>query len=353
MGACCVSDPSEDERARRAINTEQREGVAQAEANDTSSPKQAGRHEVPDESMTKSTLNVPYGQETEESLLVPSTLSAVDDIHDPPPPSDYEDNADSYAIAPDEDAHKNDSNDHDPPPPSDYEDNADSYAIAPDEDAHKNDSNENNNNNDNSQQTESPNDDGAQPAAVNEKVDEQPAATMESGGQQADKAQEADKADKNAAVGKAKLTQKEILENEELKQRSIRLVNGDNQEFIKFLKKILKSKLKEKIWAKCDQNNTGEINTEKFMYFWTLPVTLFKVAVHQRVNGKDAGKPKVDQKELKLEFQHLATWIVRRYGEKESDDTSSFVLKKEHFDTDIVEYVQAYAAVSGELYEEY
>mmetsp|Transcript_35918 Transcript_35918/g.57739 ORF Transcript_35918/g.57739 Transcript_35918/m.57739 type:complete len:323 (+) Transcript_35918:57-1025(+) len=322
MGACCVSDPSEDERARRAINTEQREGVAQAEANDTSSPKQAGRHEVPDESMTKSTLNVPYGQETEESLLVPSTLSAVDDIHDPPPPSDYEDNADSYAIAPDEDAHKNDSN-------------------------------ENNNNNDNSQQTESPNDDGAQPAAVNEKVDEQPAATMESGGQQADKAQEADKADKNAAVGKAKLTQKEILENEELKQRSIRLVNGDNQEFIKFLKKILKSKLKEKIWAKCDQNNTGEINTEKFMYFWTLPVTLFKVAVHQRVNGKDAGKPKVDQKELKLEFQHLATWIVRRYGEKESDDTSSFVLKKEHFDTDIVEYVQAYAAVSGELYEEY
>eukprot|EP01084_Bolivina_argentea_P080451 145724_1 len=55
-----------------------------------------------------------------------------------------------------------------------------------------------------------------------------------------------------------------ILEDNNLRKRSVELVTSDNNEFIKFLKKILKSKLKEKIWSKCDPNNTGKIGAEKF-----------------------------------------------------------------------------------------
>jgi len=144
------------------------------------------------------------------------------------------------------------------------------------------------------------------------------------------------------------------LENDDLRQRSVqvKLVTSDNNEFIKFLKKILKSKLNEKIWSKCDPNSTGKIETEKFMYFWTLPVTLFKVAVFQRKNNTKE-KPKLDQKELKKEFTHLATWIIRRYGQKQDDGGSTFTLTKENFAKDIVEYVKKYAEVKGELYEDY
>eukprot|EP00483_Globobulimina_turgida_P004799 UN04808 len=88
------------------------------------------------------------------------------------------------------------------------------------------------------------------------------------------------------------------------------------------------------------------------MDFWTLPVTLFKVAIFQGKN-KNKQKPKLDQKEIKKDFMHLATWIVRRYGQKQSDGGATFVLIKANFAKNIVDYVKSYADAKGELYEKY
>eukprot|EP01084_Bolivina_argentea_P257814 434442_1 len=55
-----------------------------------------------------------------------------------------------------------------------------------------------------------------------------------------------------------------ILKDDHLRQLSVELVTPNNNEFVNFLKKIFKSKLNAKIWNRCDPNNTGKIETEKF-----------------------------------------------------------------------------------------
>eukprot|EP01084_Bolivina_argentea_P296941 511502_1 len=142
------------------------------------------------------------------------------------------------------------------------------------------------------------------------------------------------------------------LNNDDLRKRSIELITMHNNEFIKFLKKVLKSTLAEKIWCKCDPNNTEKIGTEKFVYFWTLPVTLFKVALYQRKHGNKE-KPKLNHNELKKDFIHLATWVIRKYGEKQTDGTAIFVLKRDNYTKKIVEYVKNYVDHKGELYEDH
>ena len=141
-----------------------------------------------------------------------------------------------------------------------------------------------------------------------------------------------------------------ILEDVELKNKSIELVTGNDNDFIKFLIKILRSKLKDRIWGKCDPNKNNEISTEKFVYFWLLPVTLFKVAVHQR-ETKDNTKPKLDQKQFKKEYIHFATWIIRTKGEIQNDGAAKFVLKKENYNEKLIDYAKQYAHAKGEIVE--
>merc|ERR550525_711646 len=102
--------------------------------------------------------------------------------------------------------------------------------------------------------------------------------------------------DTRSATGSvSRWSQQAILEDPKLKQLSVDLVTSSKGEFVKFVNKILKSKLKDKIWKKCDSKGTGQIDEQKFMFFWILPVTLFKVAQFQRKN-KTKTKPKMDDK---------------------------------------------------------
>merc|ERR1712048_1201186 len=130
----------------------------------------------------------------------------------------------------------------------------------------------------------------------------------------------------------------DILKNETLKQRSLHLITNDDNEFIQFLQKIFKTKLNEKIWNKCDPQNDGEIGTKMFMFLWSLPVTLFHVAMHQRKHGNES-KPELDPKEIELDYLHLATWIVHKYGQQ----NKAFILRKESFAENLIKYVTAYA----------
>merc|ERR1719273_1517667 len=142
--------------------------------------------------------------------------------------------------------------------------------------------------------------------------------------------------------------QRVILEDAKLKQMSVDLVTGSNGEFVKFVKKILKSKLKDKIWKKCDSKGTGQIDEEKFMFFWILPVTLFKVHQFQRKN-KTKQKPQLEDKELRRECVHLASWIIHKHGTPRADGGFSFLLKEEGYNKVVVEYVRQYAQAKGEV----
>eukprot|EP01084_Bolivina_argentea_P241097 404827_1 len=142
-----------------------------------------------------------------------------------------------------------------------------------------------------------------------------------------------------------------ILEDEDLREKSVALVTGDNNAFIKFLKTLLKSKVSEKVWNQCDPNGTGKIETKKFRYFFFAPVKLFKIRIHERKHGNKT-VPTLDKKDLIPEFCHLATWIIRRYGEKQQDGGATFVLTKENYAKNIIDYVESYADAGGELFEE-
>ncbi len=113
----------------------------------------------------------------------------------------------------------------------------------------------------------------------------------------------------STATSNRKHPQIVILEDPKLKALSVELVTGSKGEFVKFVKKILNSKLKDKIWLKCDSKGTGVIDEEKFMFFWILPVTLFKVAQFQRKN-KTKEKHQPDAEQLRRDIQHLATVCV-------------------------------------------
>ena len=304
---CCTADPSQDN-----VNTEtskHSEGDSyKTKSKEKSSPN--GHNKTPIPETSQSSLNVPNNNnayssdDPEESLNPPSRIDSILEAsgHDPLPPSDAEDPYDE------EEEDK-------------YKDNA----------------------------PEVP-----QPAYSGNGAYEQEQNQSVSSSYNNGRVEGADNNEQNRyqQPPKPKHRQLEILENDDLRQRSVKLVTSDNNEFIKFLKKILKSKLNEKIWSKCDPNGSGKIETEKFMYFWTLPVTLFKVAVFQRRNNTKE-KPKLDQKELKKEFTHLATWIIRKYGERGDDGGSTFTLTKENFAKDIVDYVKKYAESKGVLDDDY
>jgi len=141
------------------------------------------------------------------------------------------------------------------------------------------------------------------------------------------------------------------LDDPALQALSVQLVTAYNGKFIKFVEKLLKSKLKDKIWSKCDSMGEGRIDGEKFMYFWILPVTLFKVARHQK-QTKTKGRPKLDDKAMRREVRHLAVWIIRRYGVRQEDGSYSFILEREGFDKKIMKYLKEYAATKGAVAEE-
>jgi len=140
-----------------------------------------------------------------------------------------------------------------------------------------------------------------------------------------------------------------------LRKRSLSLVADNNREFILFLQSILGSErqaTQDVIWNKCDPNGLGKIDEHKFMRFWEEPVRMFKVARYQR-DQRTEEIPHIDTKQLRTDYTHLATWIVRRYGTEQTDGSSQFILHKEHFADAIVSFLNAYAEAKGELYESY
>jgi len=138
-----------------------------------------------------------------------------------------------------------------------------------------------------------------------------------------------------------------ILEDEALKTLSLDLVNRDDFEFLNFVERVLNSRLKEQIWKKCDEEGTGTIDERKFMYFWMIPVTLFKVSEFQRLNDTKA-KPELDNAEIKRECKHLATWIIWRFGTLR-DGRFSFSLQREGYTERVMEFLQSYADAKGKV----
>eukprot|EP01084_Bolivina_argentea_P023726 44317_1 len=341
MGAeCCAGDPSQTK-----AETNMKDALLDDEEGRTTPGEEQEDLKPVTKQATDSYLQPkPTDQEVEESLLVPSTLSIFEDQHDPVPPSDYEDNPDEYTVKHNENPLNKDRVDDEEAVQEDANDNA------PEED--RDDSNKDTNDEandgvivDSQPGMAEPVEDAKEDVSAN--VDTDKAKEVE---QEPEPEPEAPKATNKGKKSK-KDKQNDILESAELRQRSVALVTGDDREFIKFLKKILKSKLNEKIWAKCDPKGTKRIETDKFLYFWTLPTTLFKVAIYQRKHGNKK-KPKLDQKELKKDFTHLATWIIRREGEEQEDGSYAFVLTKDNFSKDIVDYVRAYADCEGKLLNE-
>ena len=139
-----------------------------------------------------------------------------------------------------------------------------------------------------------------------------------------------------------------ILRDDELRKISLKLVTANNNEFIEFSNKMLKSKLSEKLWDKGDRDSSGQIETEEFKSFFVLPVTLYKIAVYQR-NNNTKEKPKLNDAKVRKDFLHLTTWIMIKYGKLQNDGHYEFTLDKENFADKIVGYLKTYADCKGKL----
>ena len=142
-----------------------------------------------------------------------------------------------------------------------------------------------------------------------------------------------------------------VLEDEELQKLSLDLVNRSDYEFLNFVDKLMKSKLKEQIWLKCDEQSSGVIDERRFMYFWIIPVTLFKVAEYQKENNTKE-KPELDNADIKRECKHMASWIIWRYGTL-SDGRFSFKLEQDGYHEKVTDYLQSYVDAQGKVRDRY
>ena len=140
-----------------------------------------------------------------------------------------------------------------------------------------------------------------------------------------------------------------ILQNEQLRALSVKLVTSDGNEFIRFMTKFLRTQRCQQLWDKIDTKGKGKIDTKQFEHFWTQPTVFFKVSMYQRRTRTENTPKWRDMKNVKKEHKHLAMWIIRKYGERQSDETYSFTLKHKNFANVIVGYLYKYAKVKGEL----
>lgn len=142
----------------------------------------------------------------------------------------------------------------------------------------------------------------------------------------------------------------EILKDELLHARSVGLVSRTwyDHNFYGFVKKILNSKLNERIWNKADENKYDEIDENGFKKLMLIVVILFKVAQYQREN-KTKMKPKLNKHELKLECKHLCAWIIRKYGLKTSDGCYIFFMIKKNYKDNILGYIKEYTDCQGSV----
>eukprot|EP01084_Bolivina_argentea_P054829 100537_1 len=160
----------------------------------------------------------------------------------------------------------------------------------------------------------------------------------------------------------------DILNNDKYRQMSLFLLTSNNNEFIKYFRKLIATKETcQRIWKQC-AGYWGNINSQKFMKnFWEKPVNLFKMkqigneswkcVKCQNLNEKVMKCAscctayseilKLENKEMKQEYMHLTVWIITMYGEKKKDGLPVFILKEDNFKGKIVQYVEKYVEVKG------
>jgi len=162
----------------------------------------------------------------------------------------------------------------------------------------------------------------------------------------------------------------EILNNAQLKEKSLALLaeklriskSSADTGVVTFFTKYLNEKTVSQIFEKSGKaqqsdpnlilSATGLVNVLSFS------VILYKVKVHQVMNGKE--RPKIDNAEIKNTVKYLAIWIVRTYGMKAQEedkyvdsasgrsyDVYRFKLSKEQFAVKISEYLKEFAKQQG------
>eukprot|EP01084_Bolivina_argentea_P232041 391177_1 len=135
-----------------------------------------------------------------------------------------------------------------------------------------------------------------------------------------------------------------VLNDTKKRQRSMKLLSFDNNEFIKFMKNVTEANNTDKIWAKCDENNNGKIENKDIRKFLSLLVIFYKLKQNKQQNKHK----NIDNERVKEEIQHLYAWIMVKYGQNNGNDNSfTLILSKNECKTKLVSYLQAYVDAKG------
>jgi len=104
--------------------------------------------------------------------------------------------------------------------------------------------------------------------------------------------------------------QDEILNDDTKKAASLEHLCSDNNGFLLFLSKYLKSKSMDKVWNKLASKQSQCVEMSHFPDLITFVLILYKVKIHQQKTGTKT-KPAMDNKEMRASIEHLAIWIVK------------------------------------------
>eukprot|EP01083_Nonionella_stella_P063978 166319_1 len=137
--------------------------------------------------------------------------------------------------------------------------------------------------------------------------------------------------------------QHEILSNETRKAQSLALLSSANGGLIKFVQKHLKSKIVTKMFAKLDPEKKGFIQMSSFPDLIAFLAILYKVKVHQQ-KTKTKTKPKLDNKAVRGEVEHLALWIAKTHV---YDADNEFKLTQDEFQNKFGLWCQDYLQNKG------
>jgi len=168
-------------------------------------------------------------------------------------------------------------------------------------------------------------------------------------------------------------TQIRIAVSEDAKTRSLllcsrpRTVNrgGHHKEFgfLKFCRSHLSDKAVNQLFSKFKKHS---IDAAQLMSILTLTVIIYNVRLHQYQYG-GSSKPKMDSKRIKKAVEHLAVYIVRRFGQRNEDKEAvavrdddgqliegtfygfSCAVTKKRYSKDLVEWIESYLADDGEI----